>query len=99
MWTQVTNLVGTLPGYGPVWFDPKAITNILSLKLVKEKYQVTYDSNGEDGFVVTKPDGEVLNFIQSSMGLHYFDTLTCKEKSNALTMDGNVLVVNTVVDN
>ena len=36
----VTNLVGDLPGYGPVWFDPRAIANVLSLKQVKEKYQI-----------------------------------------------------------
>ena len=30
--TQVTNLVGDLPGYGPVWFDSRAIVNVLSLK-------------------------------------------------------------------
>ena len=38
--TQVTNLVGDLPGYGPVWFDSRAIANVLSLKLVKEKYHI-----------------------------------------------------------
>ena len=61
--TEVTNLVGALLGYGPVWFDPKAIANVLSMKLVKEKYHVTYDGNGEDGFIVNKPDGELFNFI------------------------------------
>ena len=25
--TQVTTLVGDLPGYGPVWFDSRAIAN------------------------------------------------------------------------
>ena len=25
---RVTNLVGDLPGYGPVWFDPRAIANV-----------------------------------------------------------------------
>ena len=27
----LTNLIGDLPGYGTVWYDPKAIANILSL--------------------------------------------------------------------
>ena len=54
---RVTNLVGDLPGYGPVWFDPRAIANVLSLKLVKEKYHIQYNSNEDDGFVVTKPTG------------------------------------------
>ena len=30
--------------YGEVWFDERAITNIMSLKNVKEKFIVTYDS-------------------------------------------------------
>ena len=36
--------------YGEVWFDTRAITNILSLKNVKNKYRVTYDSESEDVF-------------------------------------------------
>ena len=90
--TRVTNLVGDLPGYGPVWFDPRAIANVLSLKLVKEKYHVEYNSEKEDGFVVTKPPGETFNFIQSGSGLHFLDT--SQESTTETT-----LVVNTVRDN
>jgi hypothetical protein len=32
-----TNLVGDLPGYGKVWFNPNGIANILSLLRVKEQ--------------------------------------------------------------
>ena len=35
--THVTDLLGDLPGYGTVWFDPQAIANVLSLQLVKKK--------------------------------------------------------------
>ena len=90
--TRVTNLVGDLLGYGPVWFDPRAIANVLSLKLVKEKYHVQYNSEKEDGFVVTKPTGERFNFIQSGSGLHFLDT--SQESTTETT-----LVVNTVRDN
>ena len=34
---RVTNLVGDLPGYGPVWFNPRAIMNVLSLKVGERK--------------------------------------------------------------
>ena len=47
--TRVTNLVGDLPGYGSVWFNLRAIANVLSLKLVKEKYHIQYDSDEKDG--------------------------------------------------
>ena len=52
--TWVTNLVGDLPGYGPVWFDSRAIANVLSSNLVKEKYHIQYNSDKKDGFMVTK---------------------------------------------
>ena len=91
----VTNLVGDLPGYGPVWFDPRAIANALSLKLVKEKYHIEYNSNKDDGFVITKPTGEKFKFVQSGVGLHYLDTTLQDTNKNVDT----TLVVNTVKEN
>ena len=93
--TRVTNLVGDLPGYRPVWFDPRAIANVLSLKLVKEKYHIEYNSEKGDGFVVTKPTGERFNFVQSGLGLHYLDTTL----QNTCKMTGTALVVNMVKEN
>ena len=92
---RVTNLVGDLPGYGPVWFDPRAIANVLSLKLVKEKYHIEYNSKKGNGFVVTKPTREKFNFIQSGLGLHYLDTTL----QNTCEMTETALVVNTVREN
>ena len=92
---RMTNLVGDLPGYGPVWFDPRAIANVLSLKLVKEKYHIQYNSNKDDGFVVTKPTGEKFKFIQSASGLHYLDTTIQDTNKIADT----TLLVNTVKEN
>ena len=92
---HVTILVRDLPGYGPVWFDPRAIANVLSLKLVKEKYHIEYNSNKDDGFVVTKPTGEKFKFIQSGSGLHYVDTMLHDTNKSADT----TLVVNTVREN
>ena len=62
----VTNLVRDLPGYGPVWFDSRAIANVLSPKLVKEKYHIQYNSDENDGCMVTKPNGKKFKFIQSA---------------------------------
>ena len=87
---HVTNLVGDLPGYGPVWFDPRAIANVLSLKLVEEKYHIECNSEKDDRLVVTKPTGEKFNFIQSGSGLHYLDTTlqsTCKMTETALVVN------------
>ena len=92
---RVTNLVGDLLGYGPVWFDPRAIANVLSLKLVKDKCHIEYNSEKSDGFVVTKPTGEKYKFIQSGSGLHYLDTT----QQNVNNIAGTTLVVKTVKEN
>ena len=92
---RMTHLVGDLPGYGPVWFDPRAIANVLSLKLVKEKYHIKYNSDKDDGFVVTKPTREKFKFIQSGLGLHYLDMMLQDTNKSADT----TLVVNTVKEN
>ena len=47
-----TKLQGTLPGYGVVWHHPDAITNILSLNNVQDKFRVTYDSKKKNSFYV-----------------------------------------------
>ena len=93
--TRVTNLVGDLRGYGLVWFDSRAIANVLSLKLVKERYHVQYNSNEKEGFVVTKPNGEQFNFTESQSGLHYLDTSNPNRSKNV----HSTLVVNTVAEN
>ena len=93
--TRVTNLIGDLPGYRPVWFDPRSIANVLSLKLVKEKYRIEYNSNGDEGFVVTKPTGDIFRFIESALGLHYLDT----SERDEIKIGNTTLVVNTVKEN
>jgi hypothetical protein len=89
--TRSTDMIGELEGYGTVWYDPKAIANILSLKRVRHKYTVKYVEDGEGGaaFVVTKNDGESFRFVESESGLHYLDT------------EGKMgtILVNTVADN
>ena len=93
--TRVTNLVGDLPGYGPLWFDSRAIANVLSLKLIKEKYHIQYNSDEKDGFVVTKPNSERFKFLQSSSGLHYLD-MTNPDPDKIVN---TTVVVNTVAEN
>ena len=68
-----TNKIGYLKKYGKVWFDERAITNILCLKNVKHKYRVTYDSSTDGVFTIHKP-GQQLHFVMHKDGLHYRDT-------------------------
>ena len=68
-----TKKIVYLKHYGDVWFDENAITNILCLKNVKQKYRVTYDSSTYGVFTVHKP-GQQLHFLMHKDGLHYHNT-------------------------
>ena len=81
----ITDFQGDLPGYGTVWFHPGGIANILSLSKVAEKYRVSYDSTGENKFLVHLPGRKTRSFTQCERGLFY---------SNMAA--GEMLLVNTV---
>jgi hypothetical protein len=86
-----TNLVGDLAGYGTVWYDPKAIANILSLKQVRKQFIVEYVGDaGDPRFIVTKPDGKTHAFRESESGLYYMDMEATKPET---------VLINTVADN
>ena len=92
--SRLTNLIGDLPGYGTVWYDPKAIANILSLRQVRDRYHISYDSSHRR-FIVTKPSGKEFVFQESEGGLHYLDTMQQQNHRQ----QGHVFSVNTVRDN
>ena len=69
----VAHQKGYLKGYGDVWYHPKAITYVLCLKNMKNKYRVTYDSSKENTFIVHKPDAMIC-FNESPHGLYFHDT-------------------------
>ena len=92
--SRLPNLVGDLPGYGTVWYDPKAIANILSLRWVRNHYHISYDSSHRK-FIVTKPSGKEFAFHESKGGLHYLDT-THQQGQQA---QGHVFAVNMVKGN
>ena len=96
--SRLTNYAGDLPGYGTVWYDPKAITNISSLHRVRDRYHISYDSAYQQ-FIVTKPCGKEFIFKESEGGLHYLDT-TCPEQGQGHEHgEQHVFTVNTVKDN
>jgi hypothetical protein len=64
-----------------------AITNILSLSKLKERYPIKYNSSSGNQFVVEQPTKNVI-FKQSRSGLYYHDT-----------KDRSVVMVNTVKEN
>jgi hypothetical protein len=57
-----------------VWYNKKAITNILSLSNMIKQYRVTYDSNDQMFVVHRHSEGKPgMEFWMHEMGLHYFD--------------------------
>ena len=70
---ETTDLIGTLPGYGDVWFKREGIANILSLARVTRLYRVRYDSDNGNCFRMER-EGHSMYFCQSQEGLFYFDT-------------------------
>ena len=92
--SRLTNLVGDLPGYGTVWYDPKASANILSLWRVQDHYHITYNSSHQK-FIITKPSVKEFAFHESEGGLHYLDTT----RQQGQQRQGRVFAVNTVKDN
>ena len=81
-----TDMVGTLDGFGQVWYHPAAVTNILSLSSIKNKFRVTFDSEDGDCFVVHKP-GKYRCFHTTTDGLYAMrveELLKTKKKSNGL---------------
>ena len=47
--------------------------NIMSLKNVKEKFRLAYDSDIDGTFTVRKPNGVNIKFEIQRDGLHYHD--------------------------
>ena len=90
-----TNQKGYLPGYGVVWYDPKAIANILSLSNVSLRYRVKYDSEDGNRFVVTLKSGTEKVFELSKTGLYYLDAAAERARSETAA----TVLVNTVDDN
>ena len=69
--TQVSTLVGDLNNFGPVWYNPKSLANILSLAEVRVKCRVTMDTAVEAAMLVHKLDGSVMKFQEYRTGLYY----------------------------
>jgi hypothetical protein len=74
--TLVARKLATIEGYQhKVWFDKRAITNILSLANVSKQYRVTYDSGNSKDFIVHRdaaglPD---MHFRLHNLGLHVYN--------------------------
>ena len=64
----------TAKKYEEVWFQPKVITNILSLNNIRDKFGMTYYSGGDSYLTVQKPNYTLVRLMIRSDRLHYHDT-------------------------
>ena len=63
--TMMTNLKAELPSYGTVWFDPQAMTNVLSFGNIAKQYPIQYLQDS-DTFQVQLHD--CVNIISHEQG-------------------------------
>ena len=70
-------MMAHVENYGDVWFHPDAITNIISLKNLRNKFRVACDSQGSSTFIAHKPNGTNIHFIMRTKGRHCHDANNC----------------------
>jgi hypothetical protein len=72
--TMMINHIADIGEGQSVWFSKKAITNILSLKHIKQTYHVSYECE-DDMFTIHREDHGLGNvvFRMHISGLHYHD--------------------------
>jgi hypothetical protein len=72
--TLVVTRKATMPGYNrDVWFNTRAITNIINLSNLIQQYCVTYES--DDKMFVVHQESQVkpnMEFCMHKCGLHYY---------------------------
>ena len=73
-----------VPYYGKVWCDNMAISNILSLTNLVNKYRVAYDSHQDDTFTIQTNIG-IINFRRHKQGIYVFNTTYTIANSNGVT--------------
>jgi len=81
--------MGTVKGYGKVWYNQHSLANILSFANVRKKFPITVVTGPNDPcptICVHRPDGSTMKFREISMGLYVFDT-ELDDLSNELDTD------------
>ena len=70
----IVEYIADFSGYPkPVWFHPKAITNIISYANLADNYRMLYDNRTEDAFLLFKQNGDILKLTRSPNGIYYHD--------------------------
>ena len=79
-------MMGTVEGFGEVYYNPSSLANILSLAHVDSRgFRVTLDTAIEPAFIVHNTSTGTKKFIRSKSGLHCYNILS-NNKRKEFTM-------------
>eukprot|EP00957_Ditylum_brightwellii_P198658 15140901-Ditylum_brightwellii.AAC.1 len=93
--SMTTDQICDVPDLGTRWCNPNALTNIISLADLRNKYRITYDLEEDKALSVHLPD-RVVRFPELENGLYALDP----HKDNVVhKANKNVQILNTVEEN
>ena len=82
-----TNKIGDLPVYSDlVWYNPKGVSNILSLGLVQKNHPVTYSIQDGNEFFIHIPQRPTFKMTKAGLFYHNMRHLL-KNKDAHIMMD------------
>ena len=67
---QISSLVGNLPVFFLVWFNPKSMINILAGSDARKRFRITVDTVKENAISVHIREGKVIKFAEVESGLY-----------------------------
>ena len=83
-----TKTIGDLLGYFyPIWYNPKGITNILSLGLVQKNHPVTYNIRDVNEFVIHSPQRPAFKMNKADIFYHYMRYLLKNKDAHIMVND------------
>ena len=92
-----SNMICDVPHLGTHWFNPNALTNIISLSHMADKFKVTFDSLKERSMLVHMPN-KVVRFRQINNGLYSMDP-NDKTETIGIKSKKSLQFINTVEEN
>mmetsp|Transcript_9715 Transcript_9715/g.12653 ORF Transcript_9715/g.12653 Transcript_9715/m.12653 type:complete len:154 (+) Transcript_9715:236-697(+) len=100
-----TNHIGTLWGFGEVWYNLNSMANILSFSKVLKHFDIAFYKHPTPKFIIYLNGGNKYKFIKSDCGLFYLDTEPILRKQLKCTGEpqdkppSDLVLINTIADN
>ena len=83
------NKIADFPGFPKsVWFDERAITNILSFTDLADHFRIINENSQEDAFLLFKKNGDIVKFTRSNCGMYFHNLI-----------EQQIVLLNTVKEN